>query len=289
MDSSLSIYLQRRLLDSGRSVLRKGESYCHLPLASQGSIGNRLIRLLDLSNRMSYVPLVAPSTTDARIRFLSSIADSFIYVVSKMGVTGSSTTVSSSLSALLARVRNLLPTEIPLAVGFGVSTREHFQEVGQEADGVVIGSQMVAVIKKAVEAQEDVVEAIGSYCHQVSSGFVRAAVTSVDASETYATPAATTAADEEPALKSLPNRFGAFGGAYVPEALHDALSQLATSYEAACADPEFWKSWEAEFGYMNRPSQLYEAERLTKLAGGAKIWFKREDLNHTGSHKVCSF
>jgi tryptophan synthase len=234
---------------------------------------------------MSYVPLVAPSTTDARIQFLASIADSFIYVVSKMGVTGSSASVSSSLSSLLTRIRHLLPSKIPLAVGFGVSTREHFQEVGQEADGVVIGSQIVAVIKQADKDGVDSIKAVGDYCHQVSSDFVRSAAVEGQSIpvESSSTPAVT--ANEAP-LKTLPNRFGSFGGAYVPEALHDALSQLASSYEAACADPEFWKSWEAEFGYMNRPSGLYEAERLTKLAGGAKIWFKREDLNHTGSHKV---
>mgnify|MGYP002477735604 CR=1 FL=1 len=81
-------------------------------------------------------------------------------------------------------------------------------------------------------------------------------------------------------------RFGDFGGAYVPEALYDALEELTTAYADARADPEFWKEWEAEFGYMNRPSQLYEAKRMTEHCGGARIWFKREDLNHTGSHKV---
>jgi len=64
------------------------------------------------------------------------------------------------------------------------------------------------------------------------------------------------------------------------------LEELTTAYADARADPKFWKEWENEFGYMNRPSQLYEAKRLTEHCGGARIWFKREDLNHTGSHKV---
>jgi len=51
-------------------------------------------------------------------------------------------------------------------------------------------------------------------------------------------------------------------------------------------DPEFWKEFESHYGYMNRPSNLYEATRLSEHVGGAKIWFKREDLNHTGSHKI---
>ncbi|KAI5481410.1 tryptophan synthase [Pseudohyphozyma bogoriensis] len=230
---------------------------------------------------VSYVPLIAPSTTDQRIQFLASIADSFLYVVSKMGTTGASTTVSESLPSLLARIRSLLPSPIPLAVGFGVSTRNHFTQVGQEANGVVIGSQLVAVIKKA--AQGEAVKAVEEYCASISSDRTRQlAEKSFDAPASSAPPPAPLPTTE----KELPSRFGTFGGAYVPEALVDCLSELSQAYLDAKADPEFWKEWEGEFGYMNRPSQLYEAKRLTETCGGAKIWLKREDLNHTGSHKI---
>jgi tryptophan synthase len=87
-------------------------------------------------------------------------------------------------------------------------------------------------------------------------------------------------------LKQLPPRFGEFGGQYVPEALFDCLVELEAAHQNAMADPEFWKEFESYYGYINRPSGLYEAERLTEHAGGARIWFKREDLNHTGSHKI---
>ncbi|KAG8798909.1 tryptophan synthetase [Serendipita sp. 398] len=123
---------------------------------------------------ISYVPLIAPSTSPSRIKFLTSIADSFIYVVSRMGTTGSSDTVkmSDSLPNLVGRVKEC--TTVPLAVGFGISSREQFEYVGQAgAEGGVVGSRI-----------------------------------------------------------------------------------------------------------------LYLAERLTESAGGAKIWLKREDLNHTGSHKI---
>lgn len=232
---------------------------------------------------MSYVPLIAPSTTDARIKFLASIADSFIYVVSKMGTTGATASVSTSLNSLLVRIRSLLPSPIPLAVGFGVSTQAHFEEVGQNADGVVIGSQLVSVIRTAESKQEDTVAAIQAYCAHVSGGKPRSEhVASTDA------PAAAivTGVNDKAGMKALPPRFGDFGGAYVPEALFDCLAELSSAYSNARADPEFWKEWEGEFGYMNRPSKLYEATRLSEHAGGAKIWFKREDLNHTGSHKV---
>ena len=72
----------------------------------------------------------------------------------------------------------------------------------------------------------------------------------------------------------LPSRFGIFGGAYVPESLVDCLSELEAEYASASKDPAFWKEFEDMYGYMNRPSELYLAERLTEHAGGAKIWLK---------------
>ncbi len=82
-------------------------------------------------------------------------------------------------------------------------------------------------------------------------------------------------------------RFGPFGGRYVPETLMFALDQLDAAYRDAKLDPEF----RAEFhrildDFVGRPSRLYFAERLTKEAGGARIYLKREDLNHTGAHKI---
>ncbi|WP_165067115.1 tryptophan synthase subunit beta [Paludisphaera rhizosphaerae] len=82
-------------------------------------------------------------------------------------------------------------------------------------------------------------------------------------------------------------RFGAFGGRFVPETLMDALNQLSAAYEEAKADPEFVRELEYYWkDYVGRPSSLYRADRLTKFAGGAEIYLKREDLNHTGAHKI---
>ena len=82
-------------------------------------------------------------------------------------------------------------------------------------------------------------------------------------------------------------RFGPYGGRYVPETLMHALRQLSDHYDAARADPEFQKTLDYYLKhYVGRPSQLYFAERLTKYAGGARIFLKREDLNHTGAHKI---
>lgn len=81
--------------------------------------------------------------------------------------------------------------------------------------------------------------------------------------------------------------FGTFGGRYVAETLMPLVLDLAREYEAAQQDPEFLEQL-AYFqrDYIGRPNPLYFAERLTEYCGGAKIYFKREELNHTGAHKV---
>src|SRR5688572_3876044 len=83
------------------------------------------------------------------------------------------------------------------------------------------------------------------------------------------------------------DRFGAFGGRFVPETLITALDQLCRIYEEAAADPAFWTELEALWtDYVGRPTPLYRARRLGEAAGGAEVYLKREDLNHTGAHKI---
>src|SRR2546421_409490 len=90
-----------------------------------------------------------------------------------------------------------------------------------------------------------------------------------------------------PAVPDVHGRFGPYGGRYVPETLMFALRQLTEHYEQACADPEFQRHFDYYLRhYVGRPSPLYFAERLTAEAGGARIFLKREDLNHTGAHKI---
>ncbi|MEO2023267.1 MAG: tryptophan synthase subunit beta [Pirellulaceae bacterium] len=82
-------------------------------------------------------------------------------------------------------------------------------------------------------------------------------------------------------------RFGDFGGRFVPETLTKALDELAQQYQEAIQDPAFLPELDALLhDYVGRPSPLYHAERLSELCGGAQIWLKREDLNHTGAHKI---
>ena len=81
--------------------------------------------------------------------------------------------------------------------------------------------------------------------------------------------------------------FGIHGGRFVSETLMAALEQLEHIYNTAKADPEFWKAFQDDLvNYVGRPTPLYHAKRLSDDIGGAQIYLKREDLNHTGAHKV---
>jgi tryptophan synthase beta subunit len=89
---------------------------------------------------------------------------------------------------------------------------------------------------------------------------------------------------------SLPDergRFGAFGGKFIPETLMAAVAELEEAYRRATADPQFQRELEhLLYTYAGRPTALYHAENLTRQCGGAKLYLKREDLAHTGAHKI---
>ncbi|MGE5100311.1 MAG: tryptophan synthase subunit beta, partial [Deltaproteobacteria bacterium] len=82
------------------------------------------------------------------------------------------------------------------------------------------------------------------------------------------------------------DRFGAFGGRYVPETLIPAIDSLDRAYDEARADPSFVAELEHMLStYVGRPSALSDAPRFSEHVG-AQVWLKREDLNHTGAHKI---
>ncbi|ODV90625.1 hypothetical protein CANCADRAFT_108493 [Tortispora caseinolytica NRRL Y-17796] len=229
---------------------------------------------------LSYVPLIAPSTTDDRMATLASITDSFVYVVSRMGVTGATTEVSAELPSLIDRVRKYFGST-PMAVGFGVSKPEHFASIGSQADGVVIGSKLITVIREAHEQKQDLIKAVADFIGSILS--MRPKLHS------KADPNNTSAQQSSVAAASIPlpkYEFGKFGGQFVPEILYDCLKELEDAYNSAMSDPAFWEEFRSYYDYMSRPSSLTYANRLTEFVGGAKIWLKREDLNHTGSHKI---
>lgn len=88
-------------------------------------------------------------------------------------------------------------------------------------------------------------------------------------------------------MSNSKGRFGVHGGQYIPETLMNAVIELEEAYNRYKDDPEFNKELTTLFNeYAGRPSRLYYAEKMTNDLGGAKIYLKREDLNHTGSHKI---
>ncbi|EFY85201.1 anthranilate synthase / indole-3-glycerol phosphate synthase [Metarhizium acridum] len=244
------------------------------------------------------------------MKILCQLADSFIYVVSRQGVTGASGSLNANLPALLERVKKYSGNK-PAAVGFGVSTRDHFLSVANIADGVVVGSQIVTTLQRAGPGQgpSDVEEYCAYLCGrgalpQIEAtrevGVVEAISGAKGPSGDNVTVNAVVTdqdrltAEQDSDLVSqlaalhgkIPDRFGEFGGQYVPESLMDCLSQLEEGFNKIKDDPEFWEEYRSYYDYMGRPSRLHLAERLTEHAGGANIWLKREDLNHTGSHKI---
>ncbi|KAB8273068.1 tryptophan synthase beta subunit-like PLP-dependent enzyme [Aspergillus minisclerotigenes] len=232
---------------------------------------------------LSYVPLIAPSTTEERMKALCSMADSFIYLVSRMGVTGATGTLNTELPALIQRVKSL-SGNVPVAVGFGISTREHFLSVTSIADGAVIGSQVINILADAPAGQA--AQAVEDYCSKITQRKVTADALTDAIRGTTETKAVAPTDDAEAAVTDGPGRFGIFGGQYAPEALTTCLAELEAGFQAALDDPTFWEEYRSYYPYMGRPSSLHQATRLTEHVGGANIWLKREDLNHTGSHKI---
>jgi tryptophan synthase alpha chain len=94
--------------------------------------------------------LVAPTSTDERLRVVAEHAGGFVYCVSVTGITGARKRMSDGLEEFLTRVRGY--TDLPLAVGFGISEREHVEQVGAVADGAVVGSAFVNVVRDAAPA-----------------------------------------------------------------------------------------------------------------------------------------
>lgn len=98
---------------------------------------------------------------------------------------------------------------------------------------------------------------------------------------------ANTSANGDAPLPDARGHFGIYGGKFVAETLMGPLAELEAAYDAAMADPAFIAEFEHDLAhYVGRPSPLYHAARLSNELGGAQIYFKREDLNHTGAHKV---
>jgi tryptophan synthase alpha chain len=107
---------------------------------------------------LARVQLVAPTSTDERIRLAGGLTDGWLYLVTLAGTTGARGDVSAALPGLVERARRL--TNVPLYAGFGISTPEHARTVAEVADGIVVGSRAVEVAEGGPDALQDYVASL---------------------------------------------------------------------------------------------------------------------------------
>lgn len=229
---------------------------------------------------LSNVPLVAPTSSDKRIKALAEMASTFLYCVSVTGVTGARSSLPPDLDDFILRVR--AKTDLPLAVGFGISSPEMVNGVANIADGVVVGSSILNALKGLGDdaTTEEKAEAVRNVIAHLATGVKQGASAKNQATKLGQVPS-------EWANENEKARFGKFGGQYIPETLSVAFEEIEEAYDAIKNDPDFLAEldrYRREF--VGGPTPLHKAERLTEMAGGANIWLKREDLAHTGAHKI---
>jgi tryptophan synthase len=232
-----------------------------------------------VKNGLSNVPLVAPTSSDQRIGYLADMASTFLYCVSVTGVTGARDALPDDLEDFIARVRT--KTDLPLAVGFGISNPDMVQGVANISDGVVVGSAILNAMEAAGKdaTTEERAEAVRKSVAHLTTGVKQAEGAKNQATALGQVPKVATATSN--------TRFGKFGGQYIPETLSVAFEEIEEAYNKIKDDPDFLAELdELRRDYVGGPTPLHLAERLTEMAGGANIWLKREDLAHTGAHKI---
>ncbi len=116
------------------------------------------------AHELDMIFLVAPTSTDERLQMVADRADGFIYAVSRAGVTGAREEISAEAECLVKRVRQF--SDLPVAVGFGISKPEHVADVWRYADAAVIGSAIVGEIEK-LGSRVDLVSKVGQFARQL--------------------------------------------------------------------------------------------------------------------------
>lgn len=111
------------------------------------------------ANNLAPIFLAAPTSSDARLRAIAKVSKGFVYAISRVGITGKQDAISSDAADLVARLRQL--TDLPIAVGFGISTAAHVEMVGGFADAAVVGSALVALIEGS--APDEAAKVIGDF------------------------------------------------------------------------------------------------------------------------------
>ncbi len=118
------------------------------------------------ANGLAPVFLAAPTSPDVRLKAIAGASEGFVYAISRVGITGTRDTVASDAPELVRRLRAF--TDLPIAVGFGISNAAHVRAVGEFADAAIIGSALVALIEKT--GREDAAAAVGSFIRELRVG-----------------------------------------------------------------------------------------------------------------------
>jgi tryptophan synthase alpha chain len=141
--------------DRARAAGVDGVLVLDLPIEEAASFRNAMA-----TRDIDMIFLLSPTTTDARVKEAARLGSGFLYGISRLGVTGTRATVADGAQTLAARIR--AATELPIALGFGISSPEHVQQVGKFADAAVVGSGLVNVIAEAGKGP-DLIERVESY------------------------------------------------------------------------------------------------------------------------------
>jgi tryptophan synthase alpha chain len=145
-----------RFLDRAADVGVDGVLLLDLPIEESESMRDALDR-----RSMDQIFLVSPTTTERRLREAGRLGRGFLYAISRLGVTGTRSSVATTAAPLVDRIRQV--TSLPVALGFGISHPDHVREVTTYADAAVVGSAIVEVVAKAAAAREDVGAAVAAF------------------------------------------------------------------------------------------------------------------------------
>ena len=275
--------------------------------------GWRVMAPTAAANNLSLVPLASPTSGAERIAQAAESAinpiPGMVYVVSLLGVTGMRDQEEAEVKrkrmaeckSVVESIRDAVEKlgvkrdALPIVVGFGITSRENVEEFGQFADGCVVGSKIVK------EIQSGGISAAGKAVYELSGGPLKTAVKEGAVKFTKKTKSAKVLATQSKFAdkwnfgsaadthiekdKEIPG--GVFGGRFIPETLMVAHKELEAAWNKWKVDPGF----KAELATLRRdfvggPTPLYHAKRLSEMCGGGQIWMKREELAHTGAHKI---
>ena len=249
-------------------------------------------------NNLSLVPLASPTSGPERIAQATAAAlnpiPGMVYVVSLLGTTGMrDEEAAAAKKKRLIECKGVVESirdaavklgvqrhDLPVVVGFGITSRAHVEEFGAFADGCVVGSKIVQEIGRGGVA------AAGKCVLELSGGALTSAGTAKTAFSATSKSAAQLAEEKKHADK-WNFESTVFGGRFIPETLMVAHKELEEAWNKWKVDPAF----KAELATLRRdfiggPTPLYHAKRLSAFVGGAQIWMKREELAHTGAHKI---